>query len=189
VGSILAATYRSHLHLGAAVPPAVASKAQGSFGVAVHIGGPVGTAAQSAFVDGLHFAMLAAAGVALVGAVVVSALLRRRREQVAEDHAQSFLTVVSVGGSSEGVAAYSANASSSLSSVALLDRAAPTGLSTAPVGRCPTCGGETVYHETEPPSPAYYWCEHCQAAWSRQDPCDGAQTASGRRASLASACR
>jgi formate dehydrogenase maturation protein FdhE len=30
---------------------------------------------------------------------------------------------------------------------------------------CPVCGGATVYHGANPPSPAYYWCEHCQAGW------------------------
>ena len=31
--------------------------------------------------------------------------------------------------------------------------------------RCPVCGGPTIFHEANPPSPAYYWCSHCQAGW------------------------
>lgn len=75
IGSVLTATYRSHLHLSR-VSAAVAAKARGSFGVAAHLGGTVTTAAQSAFVSGMHTALYFASGAALLGAVVVAIMLR-----------------------------------------------------------------------------------------------------------------
>jgi hypothetical protein len=53
------------------VPSATASAA------ASHAGGPVRTAASSAFTDGLHAGLLYAAGAALTAAVCVAALLPR----------------------------------------------------------------------------------------------------------------
>jgi hypothetical protein len=166
VGSILAATYRSHLNLNPAVPPALADKARGSFAVAVHVGGPVQAAAQSAFVDGLRFAMLAAAGVALIGAGVNGLLLRSRRERSASVND-------------------AADVSPRLAPVVAMT--AWERYSSASVGTCSSCGGETVFHESNSPSPSYYRCEHCQAGWSRQNPC--AQPASARQAALTVDCR
>jgi hypothetical protein len=75
IGSILTATYRSHLHLPG-IPTAVAAKARDSFGIAAHLGGPIATRAQSAFVSGIHIGLYAASGAALAGAVIVGVLLR-----------------------------------------------------------------------------------------------------------------
>jgi EmrB/QacA subfamily drug resistance transporter len=75
IGSILTATYRSRLHL-TGVPTAVADKARDSFAVAVHLGGPVGDQARTAFVAGMHVALLGAAAAALAAAVTVAVLLR-----------------------------------------------------------------------------------------------------------------
>jgi Na+/melibiose symporter-like transporter len=76
IGSVLTATYRSHLHLPG-IPAAVAAKARASFGIAAHIGGPVTTHARSAFVDGMHAALYTGSVASLLGAVVVAVLLRR----------------------------------------------------------------------------------------------------------------
>jgi len=74
IGSLLTATYRSHLSLPG-VPAAVAGPARDSFGVAAHLGGPVAGHAREAFVSGLHVALLVGAGAALVAAVAVALLL------------------------------------------------------------------------------------------------------------------
>jgi EmrB/QacA subfamily drug resistance transporter len=185
VGSILAATYRSHLQLGSAVSPQIADKARGSFAVALHIGGPVGSAAQSAFVAGLHDALLAAALVAFAGATVVSVLLRARQQRTPAT--QAVATVPSartVGTSPDRVAA------TTLPSVASSPLLGEKGaLVPVPTGTCPTCGGETAYHDATPPSPSYYWCEHCQAAWGGPNPCAAAQAPSSRSGSLVGACK
>jgi hypothetical protein len=80
IGSVLAATYRSHLTLPG-LPAAVADKARDSFAIAAHIGGPVADRASSAFVDGLQLALLVGAGAARFAAVVVVLLLPRRARQ------------------------------------------------------------------------------------------------------------
>jgi EmrB/QacA subfamily drug resistance transporter len=74
IGSVLTATYRSHLHLPG-VSPTLAATARASFGVASHIGGTVTKHAQVAFVSGMHAALYFAAGAALLGAVLVAVLL------------------------------------------------------------------------------------------------------------------
>ena len=51
IGSIVTAAYRSNLHLPVIVPAALAGKARGSFALAIHAGGPLKTAASSAFID------------------------------------------------------------------------------------------------------------------------------------------
>jgi EmrB/QacA subfamily drug resistance transporter len=75
IGSILTAGYRSHLELPTA-PAAVLEHARNSFAVASHLGGPVATQAQAAFVAGLHNALLGAAAAALAAAIAVAYLLR-----------------------------------------------------------------------------------------------------------------
>jgi EmrB/QacA subfamily drug resistance transporter len=82
LASILTATYQSHLHL-AHLPAAQASKASSSVAVAAHLGGAVLTQAQQAFADGMHFALLIAAGIAVAAAITIATLLRRR------DHADA----------------------------------------------------------------------------------------------------
>ena len=74
IGSVLTATYRSHLHLPG-VSPTLAATARASFGVASHMGGTVTSHAQVAFVSGMHAALYFAAGAALLGAVLVTVLL------------------------------------------------------------------------------------------------------------------
>jgi len=76
IGSIVTAVYRSNLHLPG-IPAALAGAARGSFGLALHAGGPVKTAASSAFVDGIHTGLIYAAGAALLGVITVTILLPR----------------------------------------------------------------------------------------------------------------
>jgi EmrB/QacA subfamily drug resistance transporter len=85
IGSVLTATYRSHLQLPGA-SPAVVSQARDSFGVAVHLGGTVTTHAQSAFVSGMHAALYVASGAAILGAVVVAVLLRGTEKYLVREH-------------------------------------------------------------------------------------------------------
>ena len=74
IGSIVTAVYRANLHL-AGVPAGLASKARGSFALAIHAGGPVKATAATAFTDGIHTGLLYAAGAALIAAVTVAVLL------------------------------------------------------------------------------------------------------------------
>lgn len=91
-GSVLTSVYRSHFtmpHLpaGPTSAPAhdpgaldrLAEAARESFAVAAHLGGPVADAGTSAFVDGLHLALLICSGAALAAAVLVAVLLPRHR--------------------------------------------------------------------------------------------------------------
>jgi MFS family permease len=77
IGSLLTATYRSHVNL-AGVPVRVASEAKSSFAVAAHLGGPISDHAQTAFMTAMHVALLAAAGVAIAAAIGVTLLMARR---------------------------------------------------------------------------------------------------------------
>ena len=77
IGSIVTAAYRSNLHLPVIVPAALAGKARGSFALAIHAGGPLKTAASSAFIDGIHTGLLYAAAAALLAAITVTLLLPR----------------------------------------------------------------------------------------------------------------
>jgi len=77
VGSIVTAAYRSNLHLPAIIPAGLASKARGSFALAIHVGGPVKATASTAFVDGIHSGLLYAAGAALLAVITVAVLLPR----------------------------------------------------------------------------------------------------------------
>jgi EmrB/QacA subfamily drug resistance transporter len=76
IGSIVTAVYRSSLHLPG-VPPPLARKAQESFAVAIHAGGPVGAQARTAFTDGIHTGLLYAAAAAILAAITVATLLPR----------------------------------------------------------------------------------------------------------------
>ena len=74
IGSIVSAVYRSNLQL-TGVPAGLASKARGSFGMAIHAGGPVRATAATAFTDGIHTGLLYAAGAAIIAAITVAVLL------------------------------------------------------------------------------------------------------------------
>src|ERR1700729_1820465 len=77
IGSIMTAIYRSHITVSG-VPAAVLDKARDSLAVASRIGGPVSAQASTAFIDGIHIALLAAAGTAVLAALAVATLLPRR---------------------------------------------------------------------------------------------------------------
>jgi MFS family permease len=74
IGSIVTAVYRSNLQL-TGVPAALASKARGSFALAIHAGGPVKATAASAFTDGIHTGLLCASAAAIIAAITVAVLL------------------------------------------------------------------------------------------------------------------
>jgi EmrB/QacA subfamily drug resistance transporter len=76
LGSIVTAVYRSSLRLPG-VPAPLVHQAQQSFAIAIHAGGPVGTHARTAFVDGIHAGLLYAAGAAILAAISVATLLSR----------------------------------------------------------------------------------------------------------------
>jgi minimal PKS ketosynthase (KS/KS alpha) len=75
MSSILTATYQSHLDLSH-VPAAEVSKAQSSVAVAIRLGRAVTAHAQTAFTDGMHLALLIAAGIVAATVIAVAALLR-----------------------------------------------------------------------------------------------------------------
>jgi EmrB/QacA subfamily drug resistance transporter len=84
IGSIVTATYRTSLH-PTGIPPALASRARGSFALAIHAGSPIRAAASNAFTDGIHTGLLYAAAAALLAAITVTVLLSpalRRRHPV-----------------------------------------------------------------------------------------------------------
>jgi MFS family permease len=83
LGSIMTAIYRNHLSLPG-VPAAVAGKARDSLAIAAHLGEPIATKANSAFIDGFHLAFFAAAGVAGLAAIAVAVLLPRRDAAVGD---------------------------------------------------------------------------------------------------------
>jgi predicted MFS family arabinose efflux permease len=84
IGSIMTAIYRSHLTV-TGVPAAVLDKARDSLAVASRIGGPVSAQASTAFIDGIHIALLAAAGTAVLAALAVATLLPRRTTTASTD--------------------------------------------------------------------------------------------------------
>ncbi|MGH8890845.1 MAG: MFS transporter [Acidothermaceae bacterium] len=77
LGSVLNAGYRSHLQL-TGVTPAVADKARTSIGVAAKLGGNVLQQARSAFISGMHEALVCGSIAAVVAAIAVAVLLQRR---------------------------------------------------------------------------------------------------------------
>jgi EmrB/QacA subfamily drug resistance transporter len=76
LGSVVTAVYRSSLRLPG-VPAPLAHQAQRSFAIAIHAGGPVGSHARAAFVDGIHAGLLYAAAAAVLAAIAVATLLSR----------------------------------------------------------------------------------------------------------------
>ncbi|MGV9245509.1 MFS transporter [Streptomyces sp. NPDC003710] len=86
LGSMLSASYRSHLHLPH-TPESVAQAARSSLAAAHAIGGPVAQEARGAFIDGMHAALLGGAVAAALAAVAVAALMRSpRRTAQLVDH-------------------------------------------------------------------------------------------------------
>jgi EmrB/QacA subfamily drug resistance transporter len=80
LGSLLNATYRDHLAAYLRpLPAAAAERAQDSLALAERIGGTIAPHAQSAFVDGMHVALLCGAAVVVAAAVGVVLLLRTDR--------------------------------------------------------------------------------------------------------------
>jgi EmrB/QacA subfamily drug resistance transporter len=90
LGSIVAATYRTHLDVST-VPEGEVSAIRDSFAAAAHLGGPVGGSADAAFVDGVHLALHVAAVVAVLAAIAVAAVLPRHDDTAAgsEEGAQA----------------------------------------------------------------------------------------------------
>lgn len=80
LGSLLSAAYRDHLSLPG-LPDHVADAARSSLAAAHAIGGPVSGHATTAFVDGMHVALLGAAAAAVLAAVTVALLLRSAPHQ------------------------------------------------------------------------------------------------------------
>ena len=78
LGSILTSTYRDSLSLPG-VPGPAAEQARSSIAVAMHMGRPIVTQAQSAFTDGMSSGLWWGAGVAIVAAVVAFVALRNDR--------------------------------------------------------------------------------------------------------------
>lgn len=76
LGSLLGSGYRNGLDV-TGLPPQLAEAARSSLAAAARIGGPVGEHARTAFVDGMHLTLLAAAGVTALAAAAVALLLRR----------------------------------------------------------------------------------------------------------------
>lgn len=87
LGSLLSATYRDHLSLPG-LPDRVAEAARSSLAAAHAVGGPVSGRATTAFVDGMHLALLGAAAAAALAAVAVALLLRSAPlpEESADEH-------------------------------------------------------------------------------------------------------
>ncbi len=101
IGSVLDAVYRSHLVLPGA-SPAVVSQAKDSLGVAQVMGGAVATHAHTAFVSGLHVALLCAAGAAAMAAFGVVVALRSRAGSDLGDRAAAGVPIGVAAASDEG---------------------------------------------------------------------------------------
>ncbi len=77
IGSILTATYSSHVNV-AGLSAGIAAKVKGSFAIAAHLPAPVPDRAHAAFITAVHLALLTAAGAAIAAAIGVIVLLARR---------------------------------------------------------------------------------------------------------------
>lgn len=87
ISSVVASTYRANLLLDG-LPDSVAAQARSSVAIASQLGDPVAGRAQDAFVDGMQLALRIAAGVTVVTAVLVVALLKRGRHEEATEPAR-----------------------------------------------------------------------------------------------------
>ena len=93
LGSVLNAVYRNSLELPAGVPDPAASAARDSIAAALQaaaglpgdLAARVGAAAQAAFVDGMHAALLCSAGLAALVAVLALGTLRDVPKVIDED--------------------------------------------------------------------------------------------------------
>jgi hypothetical protein len=59
-------------------PASLVAQARASFAIAIHAGGSTGVHARQAFVDGINTGLLYAAGAAILAALSVAILLRRK---------------------------------------------------------------------------------------------------------------
>jgi EmrB/QacA subfamily drug resistance transporter len=76
IGSILAATYTSHVNLSG-LASRVAAQVKQSYAIATQLPAPIPDRAHTAFVGAMHIALLTAAGAALIAALGVVLLLAR----------------------------------------------------------------------------------------------------------------
>jgi EmrB/QacA subfamily drug resistance transporter len=76
LGSILQSVYRNHLDV-TGLPSGAAEHARSSLALASRLGPGVARTAQSAFVDGMHYALLGGAGAVAIAAIAVLILHRR----------------------------------------------------------------------------------------------------------------
>jgi EmrB/QacA subfamily drug resistance transporter len=89
IGSVLTSTYSGHVTV-TGLTDAVAAKVKASFAVASHLGAPIASRADTAFVTAMHVALLTAAGAALIAAAAVVFLLRRGRDRAPAAESNSF---------------------------------------------------------------------------------------------------
>jgi len=82
VGSVLASVYRSHLDLSGVASP-VAERARESIALAEQLGPRIAGHAETAFVSGMHTALICGAAAAFAAAIGVATMLRpaRRRSE------------------------------------------------------------------------------------------------------------
>ena len=78
LGSVMQSIYRAHLDVSR-LPQPLADHARSSLAAASRIGPAVAEQARSAFVDGMHIALICAAVAAVVAVVAITALLRHNR--------------------------------------------------------------------------------------------------------------
>jgi hypothetical protein len=79
LGSVLQSVYRTNLDVSGLPEPA-AEQARSSLALAAHLGPQVAASAQTAFVDGLHVALVVGAGALVVAALAVVGLHRAQRD-------------------------------------------------------------------------------------------------------------
>jgi EmrB/QacA subfamily drug resistance transporter len=80
LGSVLQSVYRTNLDVSGLPAPA-AEQARSSLALAAHLGPQVAASAQTAFVDGLHVALLVGAGALVAAAAAVTGLHRTQRDR------------------------------------------------------------------------------------------------------------
>lgn len=105
LGSVLSSQYASHMTsaLGGIVPPALLDRAKDSVGSALGVAqrgdadaalrARIADAARRSFVDGMHTSLIIAAGIVLLGAVVVLRFLPARTEDHGVEHLDEVLAM------------------------------------------------------------------------------------------------